>query len=116
MGAGALSAVLPHYSQLAAAERRQRRIRDLQTMTLQGPSRTYTLVKVTVDDGVYGVAEAYGTPGVGIKEQILAMKSGLVGRDPLEIDVLYTFLDAHAPSSSGTRTDGEGGEHLSPAL
>jgi L-alanine-DL-glutamate epimerase-like enolase superfamily enzyme len=106
LGAGALSTVLPHYSQMAAAERKQRKIRDLQTLTLQGPSRTYTLVKVTADDGVYGVAEAYGTPGVGIKEQILAMKSGLVGRDPLEIDVLYTFLDANAPSLSGTRTDG----------
>jgi L-alanine-DL-glutamate epimerase-like enolase superfamily enzyme len=106
LGAGALSTVLPHYSQMAAAERKQRKIRDLQTLTLQGPSRTYTLVQVTADDGVYGVAEAYGTPGVGIKEQILAMKSGLVGRDPLEIDVLYTFLDANAPSLSGTRTDG----------
>jgi L-alanine-DL-glutamate epimerase-like enolase superfamily enzyme len=106
LGAGALVSVLPQYAQLAAAERKQRKIRDLQTMTLQGPARTYTLVKITADDGVYGVAEAYGTPGVGVKEQILAMKPWLLGKDPLEIDVLYTFLDADAPSLSGTRTDG----------
>lgn len=106
LGGGALCTVLPRYSQLAAAERKRRKIRDLQTMTLQGPARTYTLIKITADDGVYGVAEAYGTPGVGVKEQILAMKPGLVGKDPLEIDVLYTFLDADAPSLSGTRTDG----------
>jgi L-alanine-DL-glutamate epimerase-like enolase superfamily enzyme len=101
-----LAAALPHYSELAAAERKQRKIRDLQTMTLQGPARTYVLVKITADDGVYGVAEAYGTPSVGVKEQILALKPYLVGKDPLEIDVLYTFLDNHARELSGTRTDG----------
>ena len=106
LGAGALASVLPHTSQLLAAETKQRKIHDIQTMTLQGPSRTYLLVKVIADDGVYGIAEAYGTPGVGVKEQILAMKPGLVGKDPLEIDVLYTFLDNHARDLSGTRTDG----------
>jgi L-alanine-DL-glutamate epimerase-like enolase superfamily enzyme len=106
LGAGALASVLPHYSPLAAAETKQRKTRDIQTITLQGPSRTYLLVKVIADDGVYGVAEAYGTPGIGVKEQILAMKPGLVGKDPLEIDVLYTFLDLHARDLSGTRTDG----------
>jgi len=106
LSAGALVSVLPHYSQLAAAERNQRKIRDLQTMTIQGPGRNYCLVKVTADDGVYGVAEAYGTPGVGVKEQVLAIRHYLVGKDPLEIDVLYTFLDNHARDLSGTRTDG----------
>ena len=37
------------------------KIRDIQTMVLQGP-RTYTLVKVVSDAGVYGIGEAYGTP------------------------------------------------------
>ena len=106
LGTAALASVLPQYSQLAAAEENQRKIRDLQTMTIQGPDRNYCLVKVTADDGVYGVAEAYGTPGVGVKEQVLAMKHYLVGKDPLQIDVLYTFLDNHARSLSGTRTDG----------
>ncbi len=106
LGAGALASVWPHYYQLAEVEKGQRKIRDIQTMTLQGPGRTYCLVKVTADDGVYGVAEAYGTPAVGVKEQVLAMKPWLVGKDPLEIDVLYTFLDLHAPNLAGTRTDG----------
>jgi L-alanine-DL-glutamate epimerase-like enolase superfamily enzyme len=94
------------YYQLAAAETKHFKIRDLRTMTIQGPSRTYLLVKVVADDGVYGVAEAYGTPGIGVKEQILSMKPGLVGKDPLEIDLLYTFLDEHVKDLSGTRTDG----------
>ena len=106
LGAGALASVWPHTYQLASAEKGQRKIRDLQTMTIQGPGRTYCLVKVTADDGVYGVAEAYGTPSVGVKEQVLAMKPWLVGKDPLEIDVLYTFLDLHSPNLAGTRTDG----------
>jgi L-alanine-DL-glutamate epimerase-like enolase superfamily enzyme len=97
---------LGRYATLAAAERNQIKIRDIRTLTLQGPSRTYLLVKVIADDGTYGVAEAYGTPGVGVKEQILAIKPWLVGKDPLEIDTLYTNLDEHAKDLSGTRTDG----------
>jgi gluconate/galactonate dehydratase len=94
------------YQRLAAAERKRLKIRDVSTMTLQGPSRTYLLVKVLADDGIYGIAEAYGTPGIGVKEQILSMKPGLVGKDPLEIDVIYTLLDEHLKDLSGTRTDG----------
>ena len=52
--------------------------------------RTYTLVKITADDGLFGIAEAYGSPGVGVKEQVLSLKPWLVGKDPLEIDALYT--------------------------
>src|ERR1039457_2534395 len=70
--AAALS--LSGYHRLVAAERKRFKIRDVRTMTLQGPSRTYLLVKVLANDGLYGVAEAYGTPGIGVKEQILSMK------------------------------------------
>lgn len=106
LGAAAAAPFLASYHKLAAAVKNQLKIRDVRTMTLQGPSRTYLLVKVVADDGIFGVAEAYGTPGIGVKEQILALKPGLVGKDPLEIDVLYTLLDAHAKDLSGTRTDG----------
>jgi L-alanine-DL-glutamate epimerase-like enolase superfamily enzyme len=75
-------------------------------MTIQGASRTYVLVKVLAEDGIYGVAEAYGTPAIGVKEQILALKPGLLGKDPLEIDTIYTLLDQRARDLSGTRTDG----------
>jgi L-alanine-DL-glutamate epimerase-like enolase superfamily enzyme len=105
LGAGAAASFLP-VSQLAAAEKKQLKIRDLRTMTVQGPSRTYVLVKVVADDGLFGIAEAYGSPGVGVKEQILSMKPGLLGKDPLGIDVLYTDLDAHLRDLAGTRTDG----------
>lgn len=105
LGAGALAAILPNYFRLAAAESKQRKIRDLQVMMLQGP-RTYTLVKVTADDGAYGVAEAYGSPNVAVKEQILSMGPWLIGKDPLEIDLIYTFLETQGRTLSGSRTDG----------
>lgn len=80
-------------------------IRDVQVMLLSG-GRTYTLVKITADNGVYGIGEAYGSPGIGVKEQILGLKPWLVGKDPLEIDVLFTQLGKGASNLSGTRTDG----------
>jgi L-alanine-DL-glutamate epimerase-like enolase superfamily enzyme len=103
-----LAAALPflaRYHRLAGAEKKKVRIRDLQAMVLQG-GRTYTLVKVVSDDGMYGIAEAYGTPGVGVKEQILSLKPWLVGKDPLEIDLLYTRMGEGTPQLSGNRTDG----------
>ena len=102
---GALS-LLSGYHRLAAAEKNKLKIRDVRTLTIQGLSRTYVLVKVVADDGIFGIAEAYGTPGIGVKEQILSLKSGLLGKDPLQIDAIYTFLDEHAKDLSGTRTDG----------
>jgi L-alanine-DL-glutamate epimerase-like enolase superfamily enzyme len=95
----------PH-AELAAREQKRVKIRDVQVMMLQGPGRTYTLVKITSDTGLYGIAEAYGSPGVGVKEQVLSLKPWLVGKDPLEIDKLYTNMGAGTPSLSGTRTDG----------
>jgi len=66
-------------------------------MVFQGP-RTYTLVKVSTDSGSYGIAEAYGSPGIAVKEQVLALKPAFIGKDPLQIDTLFTGL--------GNRTDG----------
>ena len=99
------AAFLSGYKRLAAAERGRNKIRDVQTMTLTGP-RTYTLVRVVSEGGLAGIAEAYGTPAIGVKEQIEALKPSLVGKDPLEIDAIYTFLGEHGPALSGTRTDG----------
>src|SRR5712671_2763076 len=105
LGAAAAAPFLARYHQLAAAEKKRFKIRDVQTMTLQGP-RTYTLVKIVSDDGAYGIAEAYGSPAVGVKEQILSLKRSLVGKDPLEIDVIYSTLGAGESSLSGNRTEG----------
>jgi L-alanine-DL-glutamate epimerase-like enolase superfamily enzyme len=99
-------AFLSSFHELAAAERKRVKIRDVQVMIMQGPSRTYTLVKITSDAGPYGIAEAYGTPGVGVKEQVLSLKPWLVGKDPLAIDKLYTQMGEGTRDLSGTRTDG----------
>jgi L-alanine-DL-glutamate epimerase-like enolase superfamily enzyme len=85
------------YRALAAPAEKQVKITNVQTMVMQGP-RTYTLVKVSTDAGIYGIAEAYGSPGVGVKEQVLFLKSALLGKDPLQIDAIITGL--------GNRTDG----------
>ncbi|MSV30115.1 MAG: mandelate racemase/muconate lactonizing enzyme family protein [Bryobacterales bacterium] len=105
LGAAAASPFLAGYYKLAGAATKRVKIRDLQTMVFRG-ARTYVLVKITADDGMFGIGEAYGSPGIGVKEQILSLKSSLVGKDPLEIDRLYTSLGERGESLSGTRTDG----------
>src|ERR1700691_1178713 len=100
-GAALLNGLFP----LAAAQKARTRISDVQTMTLSG-QRTYVFVKIVADDGHYGIAEAYGTPSIGVKEQIQALKPLLVGKNPLEIDTIYTFMGIGGPELSGTRTDG----------
>src|ERR1700682_4326450 len=105
LGLAAGVPILVRYHQLAAAGKKMVKIRDVQVMVLQG-GRTYTLIKVVADDAVYGIAEAYGTPGVGVKEQVLSLKPWLVGKDPLEIDTLYTTMGERTKDLSGTRTDG----------
>jgi len=101
-----LAAARPLATARAAAQRKRPKIRDVQVMILQGPGRTYTLIRITADTGHHGIAEAYGSPGVGVKEQVLSLKPWLVGKDPLEIDALYTHMGEGTASLSGTRTDG----------
>lgn len=97
------------YQILSETEQGRQKIRDIKVMILQGP-RTYTLVKIIAEDGLYGIGEAYGSPGIGVKQQIEAIKPALIGRDPLEIDVLYTLLGQGPNTGSGwagsSRTDG----------
>jgi len=108
-----LLASLPFFS-LASAATARHKIANVQTMTLQG-GRTYILVKITADNGVYGIAEAYGTPGFGVKEQIHSLKPWLVGKDPLETDKIFTLLGQGASNLSGTRTDGSAHNFLRAA-
>jgi L-alanine-DL-glutamate epimerase-like enolase superfamily enzyme len=90
---------------LALAAAGKVKIKDLQVMLMKG-ERTYTLIKITADNGVYGIAEAYGSPGIGVKEQVLALKPSLLGKDPLQIDTIYTGLGSGSGGLSGSRTDG----------
>lgn len=80
---------LGRFQELSAANRKQAKITDIKTMILQGP-RTYTLVRVDTDAGVHGFAEAYGSPGLGVREAIHGLREFFVGKDPLQIDTLYT--------------------------
>lgn len=89
-----------------AAERIRTTIKDVQTMTVQGAARTYVYVRIVTADGHYGIGEGYGSPAIGTAEQVIALKPLLVGKDPLEIDVIYTFLGRGERNLSGTRTDG----------
>jgi len=83
-------------SSLMASERDKVKITDIKTMIFKGPGgkyglgRNYTLVKVETDTGLFGFAEAYGTPGLGVKEAIHGLKEMFIGKDPLQIDRLYT--------------------------
>jgi L-alanine-DL-glutamate epimerase-like enolase superfamily enzyme len=89
-----------------AAEAIRPKISDVQTMTMQGPGRNYVYVRILTSDGHSGIGEGYGTPGVGVAQQIMEIKPYLVGKNPLEIEKLYTLLDTGAKDLSGTRTDG----------
>lgn len=91
------AALLTSFNALAAPERGKVKIRDIKVMVVQGP-RTYTLVKVLTDAGVYGIGEGYGNPGVGIKEGVLELRQYFLGKDPLDIEALYLGL--------GQRVDG----------
>jgi L-alanine-DL-glutamate epimerase-like enolase superfamily enzyme len=96
---------LSRFESLAAPLRRKVKITDVKVMMLQG-SRTYALVKVETDAGVHGIGEAYGSPGVGVKEGIMDLKPWLMGKDPLEIEALYTHMGRGTRNLSGTRTEG----------
>jgi L-alanine-DL-glutamate epimerase-like enolase superfamily enzyme len=49
-------------------------------MTISGP-RTYVFIKIIAEDGRYGIGEAYGTPAVGVKEQVETIAPFLVGKN-----------------------------------
>ena len=93
----ASAAALVPFRALAAPERGRVKITDIKVMVLQGP-RTYTLIKVLTDSGLYGIGEGYGSPAVGVKEGVFELRPYFIDKDPLEIDALYTGL--------GQRTDG----------
>ena len=96
IGSLAAAPLLANYHQLTAAEKGKVKISDIKVMAVQGP-RTYNLVKVETDAGIFGIGEAYGSPGAGVKEQVMALKPEMVGKDPLEIEKLTTIY---------SRTDG----------
>jgi L-alanine-DL-glutamate epimerase-like enolase superfamily enzyme len=91
--------VLSNFYSFAAPAMGRHKITDIKVMVMQGPDRNYTLVRIDCDSGHSGIGEAYGSPGAGVKDGVFALKPNLMGKDPLEIDVLYTVSEAR-------RTDG----------
>jgi L-alanine-DL-glutamate epimerase-like enolase superfamily enzyme len=94
--------------QMSEAQGLHPKLREIKTMTIKGP-RTYVLVKIITEDDQYGIGEAYGTPGIGVKEGIEAIAPLMIGKNPLEIDVLYTYMGQGSSGLEGTeisRTDG----------
>jgi len=100
---GALPAAtsLAVFEALAAPERGRALITDVRAMVLQGP-RTYTLVKIITDAGVYGIGEGYGSPGVGIRAGVMELRPYFLGKDPLEIEALYNGLGNRIDGSAHT--------------
>ncbi|MDP4680228.1 MAG: mandelate racemase/muconate lactonizing enzyme family protein [Cyclobacteriaceae bacterium] len=96
LGGLSASAFLLSYADIFAKQSGKVKITDIKTMVFQAPGtnyasgRTFTLVKVETDAGIFGIAEAYGTPGLGIKEAIHGLKEMFIGKDPIQIDRLYT--------------------------
>ncbi len=83
--------LLTPFSRLIAAERNKVKIKDIKTMVFKGSKgRNYTLVKIETDSGLFGIAEAYGSPGLGIVKELHGLKELFIGKDPLQIDRLYT--------------------------
>ena len=89
--AAASAALLAQYHSLVSSEKKHVKIRDIKVMMLQGP-RTYTVVKVETDAGLYGMGEAYGSPGCGSEGTGSRPQSLTAGEGSLEIDAIYTGL------------------------
>jgi L-alanine-DL-glutamate epimerase-like enolase superfamily enzyme len=84
------SAVLGHYTALAAPLRKKVKITDLKVMVVGKPGGN-TLVRIDTDAGVSGYGEAYW--GFGIKDVMLGyLRDTVMGQDPLDIDPLYTQM------------------------
>ncbi len=70
-------------------------------------SRLSSSRRIETDSGHYGIGEGYGSPAVGVKEQILSLKDWLVGKDPLEIQkhskhLMGSYLGFASSSTPGS--------------
>ena len=86
-----MASIFKLLSALSLTDRDKVKITDIKTMIFQGPKgRNYTLVKVESDADLFGIGEAYGSPGLGITDEIHGLKHLFIGQDPLQIERLYT--------------------------
>jgi len=76
------------------------KIRDAQTATIQMNYPAH-LVKISTDQGPFGIGEAYNGPG--IVENIEPLKRYVIGEDPLQVDYLLTRILEAASGHLGAR-------------
>ncbi len=74
----------------AATEFGRVKITDVKTASVKLTYYAAHLVKVTTDSGLYGLGEAYNRGGV--IDHIHRIKRRIIGRDPLQVDVLYQAM------------------------
>ena len=88
------AAVIPHYQELAAQERRNVKIRDVKVMRLRMGNHAMPLVRIETDAGVYGIGECHhDVTGLGAKDVVLnAFRQMLIGQDPFDIERLTTQM------------------------
>lgn len=107
-----LAAALPsaglfsHYRALAAASLNRVKITDIKAMAIQNIAGN-CLIRIDTDGGLTGYGEA-GATGPMARARIATMRSLLIGKDPLTIEVhfhnmtslMHTYM-AHIPTISG---------------
>ncbi|MBM3745224.1 MAG: mandelate racemase/muconate lactonizing enzyme family protein [Acidobacteria bacterium] len=77
------------------------KIRDVTTATIQMNYPAH-LVKITTDQGPFGIGEAYHGPG--ILDNIADLKRHVIGQDPLQVDYLLTRMLEAASGHLGARS------------
>lgn len=90
--AGALAPSTGRSQEMTAATSRRLgrvKITDVKTAAIDIGYKTH-LVKVTTDSGLYGLGE--GFPKAEIADDIRRIKKEIIGRDPLEVEVLHYRL------------------------
>ena len=75
------------------------KVKDVETATIQMNYPAH-LVKLTTNQGVFGIGEAFN--GAGILDSIQHLKRYVVGEDPLQVDFLWTKM-MEAASGHGSQ-------------
>ena len=85
------------------------KITDVKTTTLKG-YKDWNFVRIETDEGIAGLGEAH--PGEGINDAIAKrLKPLIMGKDPLDVEPLYTHMVSRTigQSTGGTMLGGIGG-------
>jgi len=92
--AGALAPSAGRSQEMTADVKRrlgQVKITDVKTAAIDIRYKTH-LVKVTTDSGLYGLGEAF--PKAEVADDIQLVKDQIIGRDPLQVEVLHHRMTA----------------------